>query len=184
MALPRPSADYYNSPPGELPLWGREKTKKSHRFLLQKAATAKPKLGLVREAGCHSTHPRSRGASGLDSERHRRLFVESKELRLVDKPSSLRKRSYSHKAGFDKSGDESTVLRNIKSWSSIFGGTRYQEAPRRLCLEVRAKSSVWGSNSMFARSDQVRLYHSAGDVSGIFRPPKTSLHASGDSVER
>ena len=115
---------------------------------------------------------------------HRRLFVESKELRLVDKPSSLRKRPLLAQGWKWESGDESTVLRNIKSWSSIFGGTRYQEAPRRLCLEVRAKSSVWGSNSMFARSDQVRLYHSAGDVSGIFRPPKTSLHASGDSVER
>ena len=91
---------------------------------------------------------------------------------------------YSHEAGFYKSGDESTVLRNIKSWSPIFGGTRYQEAPRRLCLEVRAKSGVRGSNSMFAPSDQVRLHHSSGDVPGIFRPQKTSLHASDDIVER
>ena len=138
----RPSADYYNSPPGELPLWGSEKTKKSHRLLLQKARRPKPKLGLVREAGCHSTHPRSRGASGLDSERHRRLFVESKELRLVDKPSSLRKRpllAQARKRGIDA---QSTVLRNIKSMSSIFGGARYQEAPRRLSLEVRAKYGV------------------------------------------
>ena len=138
----RPSADYYNSPPGELPLWGSEKTKKSHRLLLQKARRPKPKLGLVWEAGCHSTHPRSRGASGLDSERHRRLFVESKELRLVDKPSSLRKRpllAQARKRGIDA---ESTVLRNIKSMSSIFGGARYQEAPRRLSLEVRAKYGV------------------------------------------
>ena len=37
----RPSADYYNSPPGELPLWGSEKTKISHRLLLQKATAAK-----------------------------------------------------------------------------------------------------------------------------------------------
>ena len=135
----RPSADYYNSPPGELPLWGSEKTKKSHRLLLQKARRPKPKLGLVWDAGCHSTHPRSRGASGLDSERHRRLFVESKELRLVDKPSSLRKRpllAQARKRGIDA---QSTVLRNIKSMSSIFGGARYQEAPRRLSLEVRAK---------------------------------------------
>ncbi len=85
---------------------------------------------------------RSRGASGLDSERHRRLFVESKELRLVDKPSSLRKRpllAQARKRGIDA---ESTVLRNIKSMSSIFGGARYQEAPRRLSLEVRAKYGV------------------------------------------
>ena len=115
---------------------------------------------------------------------HRRLFVESKELRLVDKPSSLRKRPLLAQGWKWESGDESTVLRNIKSWSSIFGGARYQEAPRRLCLEVRAKSGVRGSNSIFAPSDQVRLYHSAGDVPGIFRPQKTSLHAPGDSVER
>ena len=34
---------------------------------------------------------------------------------------------------------------------------------------------------MFAPSHQVRLYHSAGDVPGIFRPQKTSLHAPGDA---
>ena len=77
---------------GSCPSGEEKKQKRATGFCFKKRRRPKPKLGLVWEAGCHSTHPRSRGASGLDSERHRRLFVESKELRLVDKPSSLRKR--------------------------------------------------------------------------------------------
>ena len=127
---------------GSCPSGEVKKQKRATGFCFKKRRRPKPELDLVWEAGCHSIHPRSRGASGLDSERHRRLFVESKELRLVDKPSSLRKRpllAQARKRGIDA---QSTVLRNIKSMSSIFGGARYQEAPRRLSLEVRAKYGV------------------------------------------